>query len=365
MATHAGRRQAEVPEKMSRTYTLTALADLVGGSVRGHAVVVISGVADVVEAGPNDATWVSRSGYASKLAGSRAGAVLVPLDFGPTPMPAVLCDRLDRSVAKLLGAFAGPVSCPKPGVDSRAIVHETARIGPDPAIGPCVVIDADALIGDCAVIHAGVFIGQGTTIGDHCVIWPHVVIRDGCVVGHRVIIHPNAVIGSDGLGFYFDEGEHRKIPHIGGVILGDDVEIGACSCIDRSKFGYTVVGRGTKIDNLVHVAHNVLVGEHCVLAGQVGISGSVRIGDYCIFGGNAGATDNLTIGKGVRLGGLAVATHDIPDGLTVSGFPAQDHRKELRERASLRRLPALAKQFKDLLARVERLEATANHSQRR
>ena len=351
---------------MNRTYTLAALADLIGGTVRGDAKVVITGVSDVEEAGPRDATWIAHSSYASKLGASRAGAVLVPADFGPTPMPAVLCDRMDRSVARLLGAFAGPTSLPEPGIHPTALVHETAQIGPDAAIGPNVVLEAGVRIGASAVIHSGVFVGRGTTLGDRCVLWPHVVIREGCVVGHRVTIHPNTVIGADGLGYYWDEGGHRKVPHIGGVILEDDVEIGACTCIDRSKFGNTVVGRGTKIDNLVQIAHNVRVGEHCVLASQVGISGSVRIGNGCIFGGRSGAADNLVIGNGVRLaGGLAVATHDIPDGMTVSGFPAQEHRKELREQASLRRLPALARQLKDLLARVERLESTANHNERR
>ena len=351
---------------MNATYTLAALADLIGGTVRGDAKVVITGVSDVSEAGPHDATWIAHSSYASKLGASRAGAVLISVDFGPTPMPALLCDRMDRSVAKLLGAFAGPTSLPEPGIHPTALVHETAQIGPDAAIGPNVVLEAGVRIGASAVIHSGVFVGRGTTLGDGCVLWPHVVIREGCVVGHRVTIHPNTVIGADGLGYYWDEGEHRKVPHIGGVILGDDVEIGACTCIDRSKFGNTVVGRGTKIDNLVQIAHNVRIGEHCVLASQVGISGSVRIGNGCIFGGRSGAADNLTIGNGVRLaGGLAVATHDIPEGMAVSGFPAQEHRKELREQASLRRLPALARQLKDLLARVERLESTANHNERR
>jgi UDP-3-O-[3-hydroxymyristoyl] glucosamine N-acyltransferase len=199
-------------------------------------------------------------------------------------------------------------------------------------------------------------------VGDDCLIWPNVVIRDGCVVGNRVVIHPGAVIGADGFGFYFDGGRHNKIPHIGGVIIEDDVEVGACTCIDRSKFGNTVIGRGTKIDNLVQVAHNARVGEHCVFAAHAGISGSTRIGNYCIFGGRAAATDNITLGDGVRLaGGLAVADKDLPPGITASGFPAQDHRQELRERAQVRRLPELARQLKELMARVKRLEESADH----
>jgi len=346
---------------MSRTYTVGQLADLVGGIVRGDASVVIRGVADVSEAGPDQATWVNRQAYADKLKDSRAGAVLVPTNFGETPMPAIRCKQIEPSVAKLLGAFATPVSKPDPGIHPRAVVHASAQIGPNPAIGPHVVIDADVRIGASCVIHAGVFIGRGTAIGDNCLLWPNVVIRDGCAVGHRVIIHPNSVIGADGFGYYFDEGRHNKIPHIGGVILEDDVEIGACTCVDRSKFGYTVVGAGTKIDNQVQVAHNVRIGRHCVLAGQSGIAGSVRIGDYCVFGARAASLDNVAVGDRVTVAGLAVVDKDIPAGLLVSGFPARDHREELRERALVRRLPKLAEQLKDLIHRVEQLEASTHH----
>jgi len=346
---------------MSRTYTVGQLADLVGGTVRGDPNGVIRGVADVSEAGSDQATWVNRQAYADKLKDSHAGAVLVPTNFGDTPMPAILCKQIEVSVAKLLGAFATPVSKPDPGIHPTAVVHASARIGPNPAIGPHVVIDADVQIGERCVLHAGVFIGRGTAIGDNCLLWPNVVIRDGCAVGHRVIIHPNSVIGADGFGYYFDEGRHNKIPHIGGVILEDDVEIGACTCVDRSKFGYTVVGAGTKIDNQVQVAHNVRIGRHCVLAGQSGIAGSVRIGDYCVFGGRAASLDNVAVGDRVTVASLAVVDKDIPDGLTVSGFPARDHREELRERALVRRLPKLAEQFKDLIHRVEQLEASTHH----
>jgi UDP-3-O-[3-hydroxymyristoyl] glucosamine N-acyltransferase len=347
---------------MNRKYTVGQLADIVGGKVRGDAAVFICGVADVSEAGPTDATWVNREKYAEKLKSSRAGAVLIPTNFGETPMPAILCEKIEPSVAKLLDAFLSPVSRPDAGIHPSAVIHPSARIGKNPSIGPNVVIDAEARIGASCVIHAGTFIGRGTIIGDDCFLWPNVVIRDGCRLGHRVNIHPNAVIGSDGFGYYFDEGRHNKIPHIGGVILEDDVEIGACTCVDRSKFGHTVVGAGTKIDNLVQVAHNVHIGRHCVLVGQTGLAGSVRTGDYCVFGGRACALDNIAIGDRVTLAALSIADKDIPDGLMVSGFPARDHREELRERALVRRLPKLAEQLKELIHRVEQLEtSTHNH----
>lgn len=346
---------------MSRTYTVSQLADIVGGKVRGDATATIHGVADVSEAGPKDATWVNREKYVEMLKSSRAGAVLVPADFAATPMPAILCEKIEPSVAKLLGAFAPQVSQPDAGIHPSAVIHPTARIGASPSIGPHVVIDADVRVGDSCVIHAGTFIGRGTTIGEDCVLWPNVVIRDGCVVGRRVMIHSSSVIGADGFGYYFDEGRHNKIPHVGGVILEDDVEIGACTCVDRSKFGYTVVGAGTKIDNQVQVAHNVRIGKHCVLVGQSGLAGSARTGDYCVFGARACVLDNLAIGDRVTVAGFAIADKDIPDGLMVSGFPARDHRVELRERALVRRLPKLVEQLKDLIHRVEQLEASTHH----
>ena len=347
---------------MSRTYTIQELAERVGGTIRGEHEASITGVADVSEAGRTEATWVTGPKYAAKLAESKAGVVLVPTGSGPTPMAAIVCDVIDRSVAALLGAFARPISQPEPGVHATAVVHETAMIGANPAIGPHVAIDAGVSIGASCVIHPGVFIGRGTQVGDDCVLWAGAVIRDGCVLGDRVTVHSNAVIGADGFGYYFDDGRHQNVPHVGGVILEDDVEVGACTCIDRAKFGNTIIGRGTKIDNLVQIAHNVRVGEHCVFAGQAGISGSTRIGSHCVFGGRAGTEDNVTIGDGARLaGGLAVAAKDIAAGAMVSGWPARDHREELRDRAAVRRLPALAEQVKDLVARVKRLEAPADH----
>ncbi len=350
---------------MTRGYTVEELAALVGGVLRGAGRAMITGVADIAEADPQQATWVSNPKYAAKLSDSRAGAVLIPKDFGDTPMPAILCERVDRAIAKLLAAFARPTPTPEAGIHQSAVVHPTAAIGTNARIGPHVVIEAETRIGANTVLHAGCYIGHGTQLGDDCFLWPNAVIRDGCILGRRVIVHPNAVIGADGFGYYFDRGAHQKVPHIGGVMVGDDVEVGACACIDRAKFGCTVIGRGVKIDNLVQIGHNVRVGEHCVFAAQSGISGSVRIGDRCMFGGHTGAADHVTLGNDVRLaGGFAVATKDIPDGLMVSGWPAREHHQELRERAALHKLPELAGQLKEVIARIQRLETSADHRTR-
>ena len=347
---------------MNRRYTTQQLAEIVGGELRGDELVSIEGIAEVSRAEAQHAVWVSKETYARKLGESKAGVVLVPHGFADTPMPAILCENLDRSIAKLLGAFAEAAAVPGEGIHPTAIIHPTAKIGAQPAIGPHVVIDADVRIGKSCVIHSGVFIGRGAKLGDECFLWSNAVVRDGCTLGDRVTIHANAVIGSDGFGYYVDQGRHQKFPHGGGVVLGDDVEIGACSCVDRAKFGNTVVGRGTKIDNLVQVAHNVTVGEDCVLAAQAGIGGSTRVGNRVAFGGKAGVIDNIEVGEGAQLGAAAVATSDVAPGITVAGWPAQEVRRELRAQAHMRRLPQLVAQVKELVTRVEQLETATHHN---
>lgn len=347
---------------MKPVHTIAELARLVGGELRGDGCATITGVADVRDAGPGEATWVSRDSFVEKLKSSRAGVVLVPKHFGETPMPAILCDKIEPAIAALLGAFATPVSRPADGIHPTAVVDKSATIGERPAIGPHVVLEAGVRIGSRCVLHAGVFVGRDTVIGDDCELWPNAVIRNGCQVGSRVSIHPCAVIGKDGFGFYFNGTQHIRIPHVGGVIIEDDVEIGACSCVDRAKFGNTVVARGTKIDNQVQVAHNCRVGQHNAFAGHTGLSGSVRTGDYCVMGGRATVFDNVNIGHQVQLGGMTVVTKDLPDGLKASGFPAQELQTELREKAAVRRLPEYYKKIKDLIERVERLEASAHHN---
>lgn len=337
------------------------IARAVGGAATGSSNVRITGVADLSEATPTDAAWVSHPRYADKLASSRAGVVLVPNDFGTAPMPIIRCEKIDRSVAQLLALFAPAPPGPVVGIHPTAVIDPAAVIEAHCAIGPHVVVDAQACIGAGSILHAGAYVGARSTLGRHCVLWPNVTVSHDCFLGDRVVIHAGSVIGGDGFGYYFDAGTHHKVPHIGSVRIEDDVEIGACSCVDRSKFGFTVVGRGTKIDNLVQIAHNVRLGEHCVIAGHTGIGGSVRTGDYCVFAGCSGAFDNLSIGSRATIAGGSMTAKDVPDGLTVSGLPAQDHRKELRVHAALRRLPDLVEQVKQLRARVQQLENAAHH----
>lgn len=349
----------------SRSYSLNALASLVGGRLRPAArdattAPAITGIAGVADAEAHQATWVSSEKYAGALATSRAGVVLVPTGFDTTPMPAIECNSVDEGVAKLLSVFAPPAAFPDPGVHPSACVHHSASLAGDVRIGPHVTIDAGASIGAGTILHAGVFIGAGAVVGDTCVLWPNVVVRDRCRLGNRVTVHANSTIGADGFGYYVNDGRHQKIPHIGTVIIEDDVEIGANSCIDRAKFAETVVGQGTKIDNLVQVAHNVRIGRHCIIAGQTGISGSVTVGDYAIFGGRAATADHVHIGAQAIVAASAGVHKDVPTKTMVSGMPAQEHHRWLREQGALRKLARMVEQVRELSARVEQLEESTH-----
>lgn len=347
---------------MNSAYSLPDLARIVGGTLRGpDDGRTIRGVNSVSDATPDEATWVTSAKYEGRLPESCAGVVLVASGFGPTPMPAIECLRVDRSVAALLGAFRGEECTAPPGIHPQARVDATAQVAGTASIGPFSVVAPRARIGKRTVVGPGVFIGPDVVLGEDCRLGPNVCVEQGCFLGNRVRVHACSVIGSEGFGYYFDGGKYHRVPHIGIVRVEDDVEIGACCCVDRAKFAATVVGAGTKIDNLVQVAHNVRIGEHGIIAGQTGLAGSATLGRYCVLGGRAGVLDNVSVGDRARFaGGATVATKDVPAEMTVSGYPAQDHRAELRAEASRRRLPELVEQVRELLRRVERLEASAD-----
>jgi len=344
----------------SRGLTLAELAKAAGGVVRGPATLRIRGVASVDEAGPQDITWISHERYAARLPSSRAGAVLLPADFGGSPMPAILCHDPNLGIARILAALAPPVPQPPPGVHPSAVVDPSAVLGEGVAVGPLCVIGPDARIGPRTVLQAQVFVGAGTELGADCHLWPGAVIREHCRLGERVVLHPNVVIGSDGFGYHFTGTHHQKIPQTGIVVVEDDVEIGACSCVDRAKFGETRIGRGTKIDNLVQVAHNVRTGAHCILVAQAGIAGSSVLGQGVVLGGKVGVRDHVVLGDGVQAAACCCISKDVSGGARVNGIPAVDNRQYLREQAEVRRLPEWSRLLKDLLRRVERLETSAD-----
>lgn len=346
---------------MNKTYPLAEIAKWVDGLVRGDASLRISGVAGVQEAEPSHITWLADEKYIVQLRTSRAGAVLVPERFGETPMPAILCRDPSLAILTVLEHFAPPVPRPPVGVHPSSQVSDNARLGKEVAIGPYVTVGEQAHIGDGTILHAGVFVGADTVIGSHCELWPGVVVRERCQLGNRVIVHPNSTIGADGFGYQFVQGRHRKIPQIGTVRIEDDVEIGANCCVDRAKCGVTVIGRGTKIDNLVQVAHNVQIGPDCMIVAQTGIAGSARLGRLVVLGGQVGIKDHVTLGDGVQAAACSGVTKDVPSGATIIGSPAVAQDEWVRERAKVRRLPRMADQLADLIKRVEQLEASADH----
>jgi len=352
---------------MSKRYTLIEIAQAVGGEVRGDPEKVCAGVNAIERAGPEELTWVSVERFLKRLEACEAAAVLIRSDWledVPAGLDAILVDRPAEAIIKVLAMFAEPVPAPPAGVHPTAVVAASARLGRDVAIGPNVVVEAGAQIGDGTVLHAGVYVGAEVRIGRDCVLWPNVVVRERCALGDRVIVHPNATIGADGFGYEFINGRHVKVPQIGNVVVEDDVEIGAGACIDRAKFGSTRVGAGTKIDNLVQVAHNVKIGPGCILVAHVALGGSVQIGPYSVLGGKVGVRDHAMLAAQVRVGACSCIAGDVPDSREVAGIPAVEARQWRREQAALRRLPRLVEQVRQLARRVTKLESADDHRKR-
>ncbi|MCA9256565.1 MAG: UDP-3-O-(3-hydroxymyristoyl)glucosamine N-acyltransferase, partial [Phycisphaerales bacterium] len=266
------------------------------------------------------------------------------------------------AMADLLDRFAPEAPAPSPGIHPQAVVEPGASVAPGASVGPFAVIRAGASIGERTVVGAAVSIGRDVVIGADCFLYDHVVIYDHCVLADRVIIHANSVIGADGFGYIFRNGQHRKLRHIGTVVLEEDVEVGACTTIDRAKVGETRIGRGSKIDNHVQVAHNVQIGPLCILAGQVGLSGSVRLGAGCALGGQVGVSDGVRLANGTRIAAQSGIMSDVDEPQqTLMGYPAQEFMTHKRELARIRRLPQLNDRVNALEKKVASLEGAKDH----
>lgn len=345
---------------MSRPTTTDELTRIAGGTLRGSPTVVITGVATIQDATPADITWVADDHRVRQLADCRAGAVVGRPNLIPTNMPAILLPDVEAGIAAILAHFDRPPWRPSPGVHPTAIIDPSATINPEAAIGPHVVIGPRTTIDRGTALHAGVYIGADVRIGSACELWPHVFVADRCTIGNRVIIWPCAVIGRSGFGFIFRDGRHQRLPQIGTVVIEDDVEIGAGTCVDRAKCGETRIGAGTKIDNQVQVAHNVITGPGCILISQVGVAGSARLGTGVVLAGQVGVSDNLSIGDGVRATAQTGVTRSVPAHTTVEGRWGRERMRVLREEALTRRLPELLEKVKELSRRVQTLEAAAD-----
>ena len=332
------------------TMTVRAVADLVGGDAEGDESVQVASLVPLDEAGTGQLTFAVNDRWAGKLGDTGAGAAIVSRSANVTGLPLIRVDNVLAAVATILEQFGPAEAFPPPGLDASAVVAGDAVVAPDAAVGPGVVVGARTEIGSGAVLCANVTVGDDVRIGDGSVLFEGVVVKTRCEIGRRVRIGPNAVIGHDGFGYYTVDGKHRLIPHAGNVVIEDDVDLGACCCIDRGKFGATRIGAGTKIDNLVQIGHNVQVGRGCFFAGQVGIAGSTTLGDYVVLGGGVGVRDGILIGDGVRCAAHAAIAGSLDAGEIVAGAPAEPARKMLRVWKARMELP-------DLLKRVKKLEA--------
>ncbi len=353
--------------KLPRPQTVAEIARLVGGQAVGDANTVISGVADLANAGPTDISFLENQKYAATAAASFAGCLFLPPQSKDTPCAAkakILVDEPRGAFAVLLSiidqsrrGFAAPVLSPK------ASIHPCAKLASGVSVGDFCVIEKDAVIGEGTVVMPQCYVGEGAKIGKGCRIYPQVVLRDDCSLGDRVIVHPGTVIGADGFGFTTDKntGRHTKIPQIGNVTIGDDVEIGANVTIDRAAIGSTVIENGVQIDNLVQIAHNVRIGRGSVIVSQVGIAGSVKIGNGVVLGGQVGVAGHLSICDRTQVGAQSGVMSNVlphtPDkpGPILFGSPARPHREAFKLQALFGRLPELFDKVKEIEKKLRTL----------
>lgn len=330
------------------------IAKLIGGEVVGDAQVKITGLTGIEKAGLGDLVFARDIRYLKEAEKTPVSAVIVPLEINESSKSLIRVENPDYAFSKLLEMEA-PRHKVQRGIHPTAVIGENVKIGKDVSIGAHVVIGDGSEIGDGTIIYPLVFIGERVKIGNNVLIYANASIREEAIIGNNVIIHNGAVIGSDGFGFVKEGSRYYKVPQIGRVIIEDDVEIGANVTVDRATIGETLIKRGTKIDNLVQIAHNVTIGEDCAIVAQVGVSGSVEVGNNVVLAGQVGVAGHLTIGENSVVAGKSGVTKDIPPNSYVSGFPAQPHKEELKIKASLQRLPVLVRIIQDLEEKVRKI----------
>lgn len=338
------------------------IALLAPSGVRGQTRETIRGIASLTGAQAGDLSFLGNPKYKAQVGSSRASAILVPKDFAGEPAEGQVFLLVDNPSAALatvcvrVEQFLWPR--PDPGIHPTAVVAPTARVAASATVGPLCVVEGDAVVGAGSHLQAQVFLGRAATVGVGCWLQPGCRVTAECHLGDRVRLHPGVVIGSDGFGYEFIRGRHEKVPQVGTVVIGNDVEIGANSTVDRARFGRTEIGEGTKLDNLVQVGHNVSIGRHCILCGQVGVSGSVTIEDYVVLGGQVGVGGHLTVGRGAKAAGGTSITAGVEPGAFVKGAAAFPYMLEQRILVLRKRLPELFQRvdaLEELLADVKKL----------
>ena len=343
--------------------TLGELAALVEGRLLGDEDILIQGAASLRDAEPGQITLIDGDGKTHLLQQCRAAAVIAPRNFSSQDFPAILVDDVHRAFAIVVLHFHPQRRARRIGISPQASISPTARIAENVDIYPYATIGNDVIIAAGSTIHSGVHIMAGAQIGEDVTIFPNAVLYEDTIVGPRCVIHASAVLGAYGFGYGFADGRHVLSSQLGNVMLGADVEIGAGSTIDRGTYGPTSIGEGTKIDDLVMVAHNCRIGRHNMLCSQVGVAGSTSTGDYVVMAGQVGVRDHVHIGHRAVLGAMAGVTNDVPDGAKMIGIPATPERDQKLKQAAFSKLPEMRKQLKMLQRMVDKLAAQAGIAQ--
>lgn len=337
--------------------TLKEIAEFIDGELAGDGAIIITGISGIKEAAEGDITFVANPKYFPLMEKTRASAIIASRDVKTAPKPIIRTENPSLAFAKAISLFAPSQIKHPSGIHPTAILGKEVALGKDAAVGPYAVIEDNVSIGDKTVIYSGCFVGHHTKIGSEALIYPNVSIRERITVGNRVIIHSGTVIGSDGFGFATIDGLHHKIPQIGTVEIGDDVEIGANVTIDRARFDKTVIGSGTKIDNLVQIAHNVIIGTNSIIVAQAGISGSTTIGNNVILAGQAGVVGHIEIGDNSVVMAQSGVSKSIPPQTAVWGYPAKPVNIAKRVNACVQNLPKLYNTVAELKKKLEELES--------
>ncbi|MFC1667646.1 UDP-3-O-(3-hydroxymyristoyl)glucosamine N-acyltransferase [Candidatus Omnitrophota bacterium] len=343
---------------MKMKKTLGEIALLVGGEIVGDKNTLVTGVCGIKEAREGDLTFVANSRYLSLMNHTHAAAIITSKDVKSAPKPIIRTDNPSIAFAKMVSLMA-PNEIKKPkGIHPTVVIGEKVRLGRNVAIQPYVVIGDNVEIKENTILYTGAYVGHHAKIGKNCMIYPYVIIRERVVIHDRVIIHGGTVIGSDGFGFSTVQGVHQRIPQIGSVIIEDDVEIGANVTIDRARFDKTLIKKGTKIDNLVQIAHNVVIGEHSIIVAQSGISGSATIGNNVTLAGQSGVIGHISIGDNTVVAGKSGVTKSVPPNSCVSGFPAKSHTVAKRIHACVQNLPDLYKKVRAMEEELDKIKSS-------